>query len=56
MYWIAVMIGFLVMRFHETHNRYPFMKAKATQPSSETSSETHAPANGKGLSVTEKSA
>lgn len=50
------MIGFIIMRFHETHNRYPFMKAKANHPSSETSSETHAPANNKGLSVTEKTA
>lgn len=29
LYWICVMIGFIVMRFHETHGRWPFMKAKA---------------------------
>ncbi|KAI8676648.1 hypothetical protein LRP88_10338 [Fusarium phalaenopsidis] len=29
LYWICVMLGFIVMRFHETHGRWPFMKAKA---------------------------
>ncbi|KAF7541231.1 hypothetical protein G7Z17_g11996 [Cylindrodendrum hubeiense] len=29
LYWICVMIGFVVMRFHETNGRYPFMKAKS---------------------------
>ncbi|KAI8670962.1 hypothetical protein NCS57_00569700 [Fusarium keratoplasticum] len=29
LYWICVMLGFVVMRFHETHGRWPFMKAKA---------------------------
>ncbi|KAJ4315698.1 high-affinity iron permease [Fusarium piperis] len=29
LYWICVMIGFIVMRFHETHGRWPFTKAKA---------------------------
>ncbi|KAM4059872.1 iron permease FTR1 family protein [Hirsutella rhossiliensis] len=32
-YWIAVIIGFIVMRFHETKGRWPFMKAKPHQPS-----------------------
>lgn len=29
LYWICVMIGFIIMRFHETHGRWPLMKAKA---------------------------
>lgn len=29
LYWICVMLGFIVMRFHETHGRWPFTKAKA---------------------------
>lgn len=28
-YWICVIIGFIVMRFHESTGRYPFMKAKS---------------------------
>ncbi|KAJ4150535.1 hypothetical protein LMH87_011281 [Akanthomyces muscarius] len=28
-YWIFIIIGFLVLRFHESTGRYPFMKAKA---------------------------
>lgn len=28
-YWLAVIIGFVLMRFHEQHGRLPFMKAKA---------------------------
>jgi high-affinity iron transporter len=29
LYWICVMTGFIIMRFKETHGRYPFGKAKA---------------------------
>ena len=29
MYWIAVIVGFLALRFNEKHGRWPFMKAKA---------------------------
>lgn len=32
LYWLCVMIGFIVMRFHEVHGRYPLMKAKAAAP------------------------
>ncbi|OAR00217.1 hypothetical protein LLEC1_04514 [Akanthomyces lecanii] len=28
-YWIFVIIGFVILRFHEATGRYPFMKAKA---------------------------
>jgi len=28
-YWIAVIIGFLLMRYRETKGHLPFMKAKA---------------------------
>ena len=29
MYWVAVIVGFLALRFNEKHGRWPFMKAKA---------------------------
>ncbi|KAF4988479.1 hypothetical protein FGRMN_9730 [Fusarium graminum] len=29
LYWICIMIGFIVMRFKETHGRFPFGKGKA---------------------------
>ncbi|KAF2673662.1 plasma membrane iron permease [Microthyrium microscopicum] len=29
LYWITVIVGFVIMRFRETHGRYPLMKAKA---------------------------
>ncbi|KAM0427012.1 hypothetical protein ACHAPT_007910 [Fusarium lateritium] len=38
LYWICVMIGFIVMRFNETHGRWPFMKAKAPAPVNDTES------------------
>jgi high-affinity iron transporter len=28
-YWITVIVGFLALRFRETHGRWPLMKAKA---------------------------
>jgi high-affinity Fe2+/Pb2+ permease len=28
-YWIAVIVGFLALRFRETHGRWPLLKAKA---------------------------
>ncbi|EQL01573.1 Iron permease FTR1 [Ophiocordyceps sinensis CO18] len=31
-YWIVVIMGFVVMRFHETKGRWPFTKAKTRQP------------------------
>ncbi|KAF4964364.1 hypothetical protein FZEAL_10876 [Fusarium zealandicum] len=40
LYWICVMIGFVLMRFHETHGRWPFMKSKA--PASVDDAESHA--------------
>lgn len=32
MYWIVVILGFLLLRFKEKNGRYPFMKAKASEP------------------------
>ncbi|KAM5351925.1 hypothetical protein ACJ41O_004648 [Fusarium nematophilum] len=40
LYWICVMVGFVIMRFHETHGRWPFMKAKA--PVAVEDAESHA--------------
>ncbi|KAL2432755.1 High affinity iron permease ftrA [Exophiala dermatitidis] len=31
-FWLAVIVGFLVLRFKESRGHYPFMKTKATDP------------------------
>lgn len=55
-YWIFVTIGFLVMRFHEVHDRYPFMKAKTAEEtpsrdSSEQGVHEHSAVGEKGTAV-----
>jgi high-affinity iron transporter len=38
-YWIAVIIGFLLLRYKETTGHLPFMKAKAAKESDHVSDE-----------------
>lgn len=41
MYWIAVIVGFVLMRYHEKSGHWPLMKAKARpeRPGSDSTSE-----------------
>ncbi|WPH03355.1 Hypothetical protein R9X50_00623400 [Acrodontium crateriforme] len=41
LYWLAVIIAFVCMRFYEKNNRWPLMKAKAKDISSEADSDRH---------------
>ncbi|KPM45003.1 hypothetical protein AK830_g1528 [Neonectria ditissima] len=42
LYWICVMAGFIAIRFHETHGRWPLMKAKTAKTTAPAPAHTHA--------------